>query len=165
MPQTRGGQVCSLTVSDGSFSSLTDESLPLRSLLVGGGFVQIPSWKEYPLLPVPVQAPSDGRESFNVAVFHQLHCLRSIAGLIEELLASPGVPTIRASRRKHVEHCVEYLRLSLRCCGDTTLEGQGKTVQPPGIDGLGSWHMCRDFESISAWATEHRASDLQGLPT
>ena len=100
-----------------------------------------------------------------MAVFHQLHCLHSITGLVEELLASPGAATIHSSRRKHTEHCFEYLRLSLRCCGDTTLEGQGKTVEPPGIDGFGSWHLCRDFESISMWASEHRASDLQELPT
>jgi hypothetical protein len=135
---------------------------------VGGGFVKVPSWREYPLLPVPVQAPSDGTESYNVAVFHQLHCLHSIAGLVEELLAPSAnakATPIRTSRRKHIEHCFEYLRLALRCCGDGTLEGQGKTVEKPGIDGFGSWHLCRDYESISTWATEHRAADRQDLPT
>ncbi|KAE9373173.1 hypothetical protein N431DRAFT_225889 [Stipitochalara longipes BDJ] len=164
MSQIRGGQVYSPVVSRPPFTPLTSFELSAKTVPVGGGFVQISSWEEYPLLPIPVLAPSDGKESFNVAVFHQLHCLRSIAGLVEELLASPDAATIRSSRRKHINHCFEYLRLSLRCCGDTTLEGQGKTVAAPGIDGLGSWHLCRDFESISMWASEHRASDEQGLP-
>ncbi|KAI1820007.1 hypothetical protein F4861DRAFT_546128 [Xylaria intraflava] len=136
----------------------------------GGGFVKVPNRQDYPLLPEPVVAPSDGTESFNVAVFHQLHCLHSIAELVEELLppsssSSPfSPPAIPVPRRKHVGHCFEYLRLSLRCCGDTTLEGQGKTVEPPGIDGLGSWHICRDFDAISEWTVGVRASDSQELP-
>ncbi|KAF7530195.1 hypothetical protein G7054_g9639 [Neopestalotiopsis clavispora] len=136
---------------------------------LGGGFVRVPSWQSYPLLPAPVRAPSDGTESYNVAVFHQLHCLHSIAELVEELLPMATTTDlslhILSSRRKHIEHCFEYLRLSVRCCGDTTLEGQGKTVTPPGIDGFGAVHMCRNIDGISAWAVEHRASDLQELPT
>ncbi|KAI1323993.1 hypothetical protein F5Y16DRAFT_424424 [Xylariaceae sp. FL0255] len=134
---------------------------------LGGGFVKVPDRHGHPLLPAPVVAPSDGTESYNVAVFHQLHCLNSIAELVGELLPSSEAstrPEIRPSRRKHIAHCFEYLRLSVRCCGDTTLEGQGKTVSAPGIDGFGSWHMCRDFEAISEWATEHRAKDGGNLP-
>lgn len=165
MQTTHGGRNCFQSVSE---TCPIDSPVVLRSL-VGGGFVRVPTWQSYPLLPAPVRAPSDGTESYNVAVFHQLHCLHSIAGLVEELLptttATQPAPHILSSRRKHIEHCFEYLRLSLRCCGDTTLEGQGKTVTPPGIDGFGSVHMCRDIDGISSWTVEHRASDLQELPT
>ncbi|ETS75361.1 hypothetical protein PFICI_12305 [Pestalotiopsis fici W106-1] len=151
-----------LNASDSRWSDLLPE--------LGGGFVRVPSWQSFPLLPAPVRAPSDGTESYNVAVFHQLHCLHSIAELVEELLPTTATTTepkarIPSPRRKHIEHCFEYLRLSLRCCGDTTLEGQGKTVTPPGIDGFGSVHICRDISRISSWAEENRASDLQELPT
>ncbi|KAI0975031.1 hypothetical protein F4678DRAFT_359986 [Xylaria arbuscula] len=134
---------------------------------LGGGFVKVAEWQDHPLLPAPVVAPSDGTESYNIAVFHQLHCLNSIAELVGELLPSSESsipPEIRPSRRKHIVHCFEYLRLSVRCCGDTTFEGQGMTVSAPGIDGFGSWHMCRDFEAISGWATKHRAKDGKDLP-
>ena len=50
----------------------------------------------------------------------------------------------------HVVHCVEYLRNSVMCSGDTTLEGKGV----PG-SGFGVEHQCVDYEALQAWAHKH----------
>ena len=58
----------------------------------------------------------------------------------------------------HIDHCFEYLQRTLVCCGDTALEGQGKTSEP-GADGTGAVHLCKDYDGLVEWAEDHRISD------
>lgn len=48
----------------------------------------------------------------------------------------------------HVAHCFNYLRLSLMCHADTTLEG--KDADPT------TQRVCKDYSDVSDWATAHR---------
>jgi hypothetical protein len=63
----------------------------------------------------------------------------------------------------HLEHCFDYLRNTIMCCGDTTLEGQAEGSDLPGTDGLGAMHMCKNYDEIFAWAEANRVTDLRGL--
>ena len=64
----------------------------------------------------------------------------------------------------HVRQCFEYIKTSLTCCADTTLEGQKSDTDRPATDGFGAQHVCRDFDRVFSWAETHRASDQAGYP-
>lgn len=49
----------------------------------------------------------------------------------------------------HVNHCYDYIRQSMLCSGDTTLEGRGHKAWS--TEGWGATHICRDFEQLSLW--------------
>ena len=58
----------------------------------------------------------------------------------------------------HVNHCFEYLRQSIMCCGDTALEGQ-QTTFPDGWVGSDGWdakHVCKDYRQVYRHLEEHR---------
>lgn len=61
----------------------------------------------------------------------------------------------------HVDHCFQYLRQSLLCCGDTALEGQDPRTDKPGTDGTGAVHVCKEFDGIMAWADSRRLVDAK----
>lgn len=61
----------------------------------------------------------------------------------------------------HVDHCFQYLRQSLLCCGDTALEGQDPRTDKPGTDGTGAVHICKNFDGILAWADSRRLVDAK----
>jgi hypothetical protein len=49
----------------------------------------------------------------------------------------------------HSTHCYDYLRQSIMCAADTTLEGKSE-LGP----GWGSKHECKDYDAVVAWADE-----------
>lgn len=49
----------------------------------------------------------------------------------------------------HVRHCIDYLRQSLMCHGDATVEV--KPVGVNGVRGFGIEHQCRDWERLRGW--------------
>lgn len=49
----------------------------------------------------------------------------------------------------HVRHCIDYLRQSLMCHGDTTIEV--KPVGVNGVRGFGTEHQCQDWEQLTSW--------------
>lgn len=56
----------------------------------------------------------------------------------------------------HVRHCLEYIRQSLICAADTTIE---LTVKAPeegrvGVRGFGTQHVCRDFRQLVDWTSK-----------
>ena len=65
----------------------------------------------------------------------------------------------------HSEHCFDYLRQSLMCAADTTLEEMevvdGEVLDR--TDGWGAVHKCRSFEAVFEWAEKHRATDFGGI--
>jgi hypothetical protein len=50
----------------------------------------------------------------------------------------------------HTGHCFDYIRQSIMCAGDTTLEGL--TEAGPG---WGSKHECADYDALLEWANDH----------
>jgi len=106
----------------------------------------------YPSLP--------HQDIYAIALFHQLHCLHSLSHFTDTLLLQLRRRdyTLDASAIEHNDHCFNYLRNALMCCGDTTLEGQAQTPgfrNVPGTDGTGAVHVCRNYDEVVAWALGH----------
>ncbi|KAI0975028.1 hypothetical protein F4678DRAFT_485957 [Xylaria arbuscula] len=159
----------------------------LRVMPLGGGFVSVDNWHGKSL-PPPI--PSRGKDLYNVAVFHQLHCLHMLAEEFGNLLANRKVGSTPASKRDnkhsghgqhshnggqddggdnatigHIRHCLEYIKTSLTCCVDTALEGQKRDSDLPGTDGFGSYHTCRNFDEVFSWAEANSPSAQSGYPS
>jgi hypothetical protein len=61
----------------------------------------------------------------------------------------------------HLQHCFEYLRLSIMCYGDVTLEG-AETTFPEGFGGSDGWdakHICKNYGEVFDFLDENRAND------
>ena len=61
----------------------------------------------------------------------------------------------------HVQHCFDYLRQGIMCCGDVALEG-AETTFPEGGGGSDGWdarHVCRDYDAVYDYLEGHRAVD------
>ena len=57
----------------------------------------------------------------------------------------------------HVKHCFDYLRRSLTCAADSSLEERDDAIS--GVQGWGTTHQCRDFRALRHWESEHRYND------
>ena len=61
----------------------------------------------------------------------------------------------------HVQHCFDYLRQTLMCNADHTLEpfvaADGKTIQPAGSSGWGVEHKCKSWDDLVSWVQNHDA--------
>ena len=135
---------------------------------------------EYDNLPTPIH-DYPNTTVFTTAMPHQLHCLVSI--LIWLPYLSPSNPLTHITQYNilevyyaiagdnprniptemtfHLQHCFEYLRLSIMCCGDVTLEG-AETTFPEGFDGSDGWdarHVCKDYGEVFDYLDENRAND------
>ncbi|KAK7741828.1 hypothetical protein SLS53_004893 [Cytospora paraplurivora] len=61
----------------------------------------------------------------------------------------------------HMRHCFDYLRQSLMCAADATLE-----PVDPNLGGVTGWdnaRVCRDYGELAAWAESHRVNNLRGF--
>ncbi|PTB65858.1 hypothetical protein BBK36DRAFT_1120758 [Trichoderma citrinoviride] len=131
----------------------------------GKGYVSIKKIEAAGPVPDYVRSTStDGTGRFSVAVFHQLHCLYLLqSDLFEALEANITEP------HSHTLHCLDYLRESIICASDSTLEPfkpSFDTVAPrKGVDGYGTPHQCRDFGKLRNWAESFRYNDNQGFET
>lgn len=107
-----------------------------------------------------------GKDAYAIAVFHELHCLMHISGYLDKLVLKNRNKdlTLDESEIAHNDHCFNYLRNALVCCGDTTLEGQSQTPMlqdVPGTDGTGAVHICRNYDEITAWVEGRRITDAK----
>ncbi|KAJ4388526.1 hypothetical protein N0V93_005984 [Gnomoniopsis smithogilvyi] len=133
----------------------------------GGGFVFGPddtnSDSSYDL-PRPIR--SKGKDVYNIAIFHQLHCLHALAeefkGLITTIEAGRPGDGVGSDRIEHIQHCLAYLKESLVCCGDTAYEGQSSITDLPSTSGFGSYHVCRNFQQIFTLSEDRRVTNMAG---
>ncbi|PHH65556.1 hypothetical protein CDD81_1991 [Ophiocordyceps australis] len=123
----------------------------------GRGFVVVNSPEKYNLKPgVKLD---DGSEKYSVSMFHQLQCLK--------LLRSNYYATTQQqiSRRQnhdashvHINHCFDYLRQAIMCCGDLTLEWPSAMHNSStSFDGWGIAHKCRSWHQALQWTSLHKA--------
>ncbi|MCJ1358828.1 MAG: hypothetical protein MMC33_008828 [Icmadophila ericetorum] len=125
----------------------------------GSGFVSIEHPELYGITRPGVPSKHTGQpERFAIAVFHQLHCLTMIREMYytppEEKYHSMAIAT-------HAEHCFDYIRQSLQCNADMTLEftnHERKDGKPFTVDGWGVEHkFCKDWDRIFEWVSgKHR---------
>jgi hypothetical protein len=111
-------------------------------------------------LGLGLQTIAKDAQVYGIAVTHQYHCLQMIReafyGLatrdknyIDEIDLAANSDFSAASlspKADHIFHCFDYLRQTVLCNADTTVEGQS-LVAPTHIDGYGSLHQCRNWVS------------------
>ncbi|CAA9961562.1 DUF3328 domain containing protein [Pyrenophora teres f. maculata] len=132
----------------------------------GGGFLQIPDYTSHALPPPMHFSAAPGKQVYAIAVFHELHCLMHLSGYIDKLVMQIRNKDFELDEEAvwHNDHCFNYLRNALLCCGDTTLEGQAQTPELQGMagtDGTGAVHVCRNFDEIMAFAEKVRLTDAK----
>ncbi|EJP63462.1 uncharacterized protein BBA_07638 [Beauveria bassiana ARSEF 2860] len=98
-----------------------------------------------------------------VSVFHQLHCLvraqyMTREGYYSALEGNPGQVS-----SAHLMHCFDYLRQTIMCFADTTLEWLPAPPKDIGSTGWGFEHKCRDFDAISRWVEDNRLKTTHGI--
>lgn len=134
-------------------------------------------------------------EIYSLSVLHQLHCLvralskASIPNPSREVLplankfglcfthtCTQGVirdvikkyekhDKSRFAGRGHEYHCIDYIRQSIMCSGDMTLDYAElhEDGTRRGFSGANSTHQCRDWDAIVHWAEENREGDKKGI--
>lgn len=63
----------------------------------------------------------------------------------------------------HVDHCLDYLRQTIECYGDTTLEW-GRLIESNGVifgavNGYGVTHQCRNIHTVREFTISNRANN------
>lgn len=130
---------------------------------VGRGNVLVENPRQFDLRPgVPDKDPKF--EHYGVSVFHQVHCLAMLRHALHSL--QEGIESHRTVPA-HLDHCLDYIRESLMCSGDTTLEWPSELHQEGdritgSVDGTGVPHTCRDWEAIRNYAIEQRSGNATG---
>ncbi|KAJ7618701.1 hypothetical protein FB45DRAFT_170638 [Roridomyces roridus] len=106
----------------------------------GGGFIQV----------------NETGRLYGFSMFHGIHHLNSIRMALEAAfnVSSPFARQFfdASDSFGHLQHCTAYLRQSLLCAADSTLEPESEHT-PGGVAGVGVAHMCRD-PSVLYDATE-----------
>lgn len=110
-------------------------------------------------------------------MFHQIHCLVS-RGLVNSHVndhksdSNDKKVAIRTAfwtknfDDDHLNHCFEYLRQSIMCTGDTTLEKvvvDENGVFKPDIDGWGTAHECKSWNMLYEFAESRRVKVIGDL--
>ncbi|KAI1322458.1 hypothetical protein F5Y16DRAFT_386605 [Xylariaceae sp. FL0255] len=103
--------------------------------------------------------PDVGDSPVSFSVFHQLHCLDGIryaywTARNGNYSGEEHSHHAEHSSDIHVRHCLEYIRQSLMCVADTTIE---QTVEAPeggsGVRGFGTEHTCKDYQQLVEWTS------------
>lgn len=120
---------------------------------LGDGFIVVDNSHSFGL--PPGRETPDG-ETYDISLFHQLHCLAGIRTFMSATKQAIGRnDTVRVNEivldplQDHMAHCFDYLRQSLMCYGDMTLEWP--RTEPDGtrvaVDGWGIEHQCKSWVS------------------
>ncbi|KIV98730.1 uncharacterized protein PV09_09513 [Verruconis gallopava] len=124
----------------------------------GSGSVAIPEYKKYPLLGNPItDDPLRSGPLFEASWTHAIHCLYYAVDSYHQLLLNG--PS-EADNPHHASHCFEYLRTSILCNLDMTLEGELST---PAEAARGQPHVCRNRDAAIKWIEDRRVDDLQDV--
>ncbi|CAA7265028.1 unnamed protein product [Cyclocybe aegerita] len=87
-----------------------------------------------------VRIGDNEQRMFAVAMFHELHCLRSIREVIDQ-----GWDTLSKGGKAHILHCYNYLRQYTLCRADVTLEPGDFTLRNFTKERTGATHTCVDW--------------------
>ncbi|KAH8806077.1 hypothetical protein F5884DRAFT_801584 [Xylogone sp. PMI_703] len=121
----------------------------------GRGYVQVNNSQSFDLgEPYEIKDHFRTEPVYMMSVFHQLHCLSYI---VEHFQSGFSGVELTGEIAHHSAHCFDYLRQSILCAADTSLEG--KTEAGPG---WGSKHECKDYDAVLAWANEHTVVKWRG---
>ncbi|KAF2176464.1 hypothetical protein K469DRAFT_607087 [Zopfia rhizophila CBS 207.26] len=125
----------------------------------GLGYVRVDNPSAYHDLPIPIHDYKN-MTVFTTSMPHQLHCLYNILE-VYSAVTSGNPHKVPTEMTFHLQHCFEYLRLSIMCCGDVALEGAQSSFPAgfPGSDGWDAKHVCRNYDEVYEYLDENRATD------
>lgn len=115
---------------------------------------------------VTTRSPSSPatRRPKHISAFHQLHCLSILRDTIGAYRHNKDP---KRDAHGHTEHCLDYIRQALMCCADSTIEWpvlkQHDGHVHGDVNGYGVTHQCRDWDGLSAFAVQSRATNKTGL--
>jgi hypothetical protein len=126
------------------------------------GLVLIEDPDQYGLGP-GLQTSAKNAQVYGISVTHQYHCLKMIRenfyGLVtrgktymDDLVATTDFSIALPAKVDHIFHCIDYLRQTVLCNADTTVEGRSHNT-PTHIDGYGPLHQCRNW--VSRYTTKY----------
>ncbi|KAJ8063518.1 hypothetical protein OCU04_007393 [Sclerotinia nivalis] len=102
-----------------------------------------------------------------LSVLHQLHCLDGIRHIyyLNNHAATTGTLLLEEElephmRRSHMRHCLDFLRQSLMCCGDSSIEKVNPELK--GVTGWDTEHMCTNWGELQEWVGERQRLDREG---
>ncbi|KAF2747166.1 hypothetical protein M011DRAFT_477612 [Sporormia fimetaria CBS 119925] len=124
--------------------------------------VPVPNAQKYGIPPGYPTLSDSQIENYSPAFIHQFHCLslwrdsywmlRHRLGIVPANYIPPVFIYWENEREhlNHVEHCMDYLRQTISCWADTTMEGpephkDGRRIH---TDGMGMRHQCWDMEAV-----------------
>ncbi|RGP72661.1 multidrug resistance [Fusarium longipes] len=105
----------------------------------------------------------------NFEVFHQIHCLNYLRQYTwrdwyfnhpDKVIIPKDMLASDVGVRIHADHCIDYLRTTLMCHGDTTpFFTIIDASQPMGARGdFSAHHRCKDFGKLQDWNRKHGVS-------
>ena len=68
---------------------------------------------------------------------------------------------VEDAKGPHIRHCFDYLRQSLMCAADSSLEPRVPSLG--GATGWGFPRRCHDYDELKEWTTKWRANDNTGF--
>ncbi|KAL9077675.1 MAG: hypothetical protein Q9161_000047 [Pseudevernia consocians] len=104
----------------------------------------------------------DGGYFGTLTVFHELHCLKRLHRYMYPSYYFPNLSDQeKEDNRYHNEHCIDMLRQSVMCHGDTTplTMRWGRTAKMP-LANFSSPHECVSWKGINEWAKERSVKEI-----
>lgn len=93
---------------------------------------------------------------FSLSLYHQIHCLVSLrSAILDRSHHGEQHEEQRARAKRDVEHsahCLNYLRQTIMCNADLTLEPEIEEGSQNVGEGLAAVHVCRDWSKVHAFA-------------
>ncbi|KAJ5956415.1 hypothetical protein N7501_010694, partial [Penicillium viridicatum] len=97
---------------------------------------------------------------------HQIHCLRLWQKLVRQFIYRdhwdysklPSFSGGEKTRRHHVDHCIETLRMVFACQSDVT-PYYLVTSQDGRVESRGLPHKCRKYSKLVDWVKSHSVFD------
>ncbi|KAJ7586816.1 hypothetical protein C8J56DRAFT_1026516 [Mycena floridula] len=99
----------------------------------------IDEWRQVMELPIGRVHLGPERRLFNLAFWHQLHCVREMARVIT---------SDDHSTPEHIMHCLHYMRQGFLCEADGGLEVGDFMMRDFEVDRVADTVVCRDWEKV-----------------
>jgi hypothetical protein len=99
-------------------------------------------------------------QQYSVAAFHQYHCVHLLQRIFHRSINDSL--SITSEDQEHFYHCVDYVRQTVMCLADPSLDRVTEDSETPGRvlnSGWGDTHVCRDFGALKRWTEHHRATN------
>ena len=84
--------------------------------------------------------------TFVITMFHELHCLRMINRAFSKMVGA---------NIAHIKHCLNYIRQSVLCDPDLTLEPGNFEERDFEVERVGGTHVCLDWDPLYEWVDEN----------